>query len=92
MEKTLGKNTTLCKNIKNNRIFIFFCNKFFFSRLNWPLNCDLAVNEEFDCLINDDQRNTPLLYQKNTNVVYSFKKYYFIISLIYLIKFSCQLI
>lgn len=41
-----------------------------FYRLNYPLNRDLAVNEEFDCTTIEDENSTPLNYQKSTDPVY----------------------
>lgn len=42
----------------------------FFLRINFPLNRDLAVNEEFDCPTNADSKSaTPLNYQKSTDPV-----------------------
>lgn len=48
---------------------VFFYNQFFF-RINFPLNRDLAVNEEFDCPTNADSKSaTPLNYRKSTDPV-----------------------
>lgn len=39
-------------------------------RVNYPLNRDLAVNEEFDCPTKEDKKSeSSLNYQKNTDLV-----------------------
>lgn len=47
-----------------------------FFRVNYPLNRDLAVNEEFDCPTKKDKISTsPLKYRKSTDPVNYFDNY-----------------
>lgn len=49
-----------------------------FLRINFPLNRDLAVNEEFDCPTNEDPKSAnPLNYRKITDPVYYYFNYYY---------------
>jgi len=72
MEIILERNMTICKSItENNKVCgLYFLIIIIFLRINFPLNRDLAVNEEFDCpTIEDPKSANPLNYRKSTDPV-----------------------
>lgn len=50
-----------------NYFYVYLC------RVNYPLDCDLTVNEEFDFPSEEDKnRESSHKYQQNNNLVYIF--------------------